>query len=769
MVYTNSNIISGDINEKPIGKNAISKFETTNGEENHLCEQFRNLFSGREDCWGILKGGCEKENLTDAHYLKHLHGEESLGIFPLLKDGKCNFAIVDFDFKSEDDRENMAREYAKKLVDELGNIDIGPCWTEISKSGLKHVWIFFQEPVKAKSIRNLLKSVLTDLGLKVANGTVEIFPKQDSLEEGQVGNYIHLPYFGAAAGSIDTRVIVDSETLKPLRLKDFLQRASENKVSSEQLENAVMRIDENELQEDDTYIEMPCSRLSPDNKQVIIETMKPYWKKGQRNQLTLCLSGLLAKQGISREDTLDIVIAIARLCGDSEISERKKTVNDTYRKFGKHQDILGYSGLKDILKAYDLEKLSSLFTSKSDFLLSKDNDWPRPLSPAAFNGLAGEIIKIIEPKSEADSAALLVNFLVGFGNLIGTKFSYEVEAHKHPGRLFAVLVGNTSKARKGTSWGHIKDILVKVDSNYEDRIQSGLSSGEGLIFASCNQSDEENKLVDKRLLLIEEEFSSVLRRANKDGNTLSQIIRSAWDSGNLQTITKRTPLRTKNAHISIIGHTTSDELLRDFKSTEMANGFGNRFLWVRVSRSKELPFGGSVNQEELKPLIQRLREVLEYTKDCIKVEWAEETIPLWVKEYSKLSKGTTGVVGAMTARAEAYVVRIASLYAILDKSAKIRPEHLYAAMEVWRYSEDSVKYIFGYKSDNSLESRILRYIRSNSDGVTKTQISGSLSRNVESEDIRRCLEKLEFEGNIKSEDLDTGGRRKTIYKPLYKH
>src|SRR4029077_3815744 len=50
--------------------------------------------------------------------------------------------------------------------------------------------------------------------------------------------------------------------------------------------------------------------------------------------------------------------------------------------------------------------------------------------------------------------------------------------------LFAVLVGESSKSRKGTSWQHTLRIFERADEEWKkNRIAGGLSSGEGLIWS----------------------------------------------------------------------------------------------------------------------------------------------------------------------------------------------------------------------------------------------------------------------------------------------
>src|ERR1043165_1861399 len=101
------------------------------------------------------------------------------------------------------------------------------------------------------------------------------------------------------------------------------------------------------------------------------------------------------------------------------------------------------------------------------------------------------------------------------------------------------------------------------------------------------------RIADKRLLAQEAEFAGVLRAIEPQGNTLSATMRQAWDSGNLRTMTRAEPITASGAHASVVGHITADELRSSLTETDKANGFANRFLFVAVKRSKELPFGGS--------------------------------------------------------------------------------------------------------------------------------------------------------------------------------
>jgi hypothetical protein len=113
-----------------------------------------------------------------------------------------------------------------------------------------------------------------------------------------------------------------------------------------------------------------------------------------------------------------------------------------------------------------------------------EKPWP-VLDAAAYYGLAGDITETISPHSEADEVGLLVQTLVAAGNMIGRRAYYMVESDRHYPTIFAIPVGQSSKARKGTSWGRVCAVARHADQQWvEGRTRGGLSSGEGLINVS---------------------------------------------------------------------------------------------------------------------------------------------------------------------------------------------------------------------------------------------------------------------------------------------
>ena len=250
-----------------------------------------------------------------------------------------------------------------------------------------------------------------------------------------------------------------------------------------------------------------------------------------------------------------------------------------------------------------------------------ERPWP-VLDDTALLGLAGEVVATISPHSEADPVALLVQFLAAVGNIVGRHCYYQVEGDRHHPNLFITLVGQSSKSRKGTSWGRVCSVAKLADLGWaETRRKGGLSSGEGLINEVRDPLvvwDKKNKIwdesdpgvSDKRMMVIEPEFAGALAVMERHGNTLSMLIRKAWDGDKLQTMTRSSPLSSTGAHISIIAHITEAEL-RARLWTDAANGFANRFMFPLVRRARELPFGGALSERDIIVLGERLKDVID--------------------------------------------------------------------------------------------------------------------------------------------------------------
>jgi hypothetical protein len=418
----------------------------------------------------------------------------------------------------------------------------------------------------------------------------------------------------------------------------------------------------------------------------------------------------------------------------------------------------------------DVESTSQAKPNGSGATTESEATWPAPLGQAAYHGIAGAFLKLVTPNTEADPAALLFQFLTYVGNVFGETAWVTIERTKHYANLFIVLVGATAKARKGTAEGWVRDLL-RMAAPAWDRgcVTSGLSTGEGLIARVRDPEYSKDKkgreelvhpgVADKRLLIIESEFSRPLHVMERSNATLSAVLRDAWDHKPLSILTRNDPVKAHGASISIAAHITYEELLRDLTDVSTANGFGNRFLWPAVRRSKRLPFGGNVGEDALEQLASTLRAAFEKPPGG-QVRFDEAARRRWNDIYESLTEDHPGLFGALTARTEAQVIHVALIYALLDQQHQIGIAHLNAALEVVRYSNDSVRHIFGDTTGNRIADTILKALRASPTGMSRWDISNTLfNRNVKADEIGGALSELLKAGKARNiQRDDTGGR-----------
>ena len=189
----------------------------------------------------------------------------------------------------------------------------------------------------------------------------------------------------------------------------------------------------------------------------------------------------------------------------------------------------------------------------------------------------------------------------------------------------------------------------------------------------------------------------------------------------------------------------------------MANGFANRFLWVCVQRSKFLPEGGDADETALAEVGRELDDVLAWARTSGEFSRDDKARAMWRGAYTRLSGDRYGLAGSLLGRAEAHVLRLSLLYAVLDRSHIITGEHLLAAIALWKYCEQSVEHIFGCSTGNPVADEILTHLRSNPDGSSRTAIRDAVGARVPADRIAGALAVLQEMGLGFKTKLEGGG------------
>ena len=348
---------------------------------------------------------------------------------------------------------------------------------------------------------------------------------------------------------------------------------------------------------------------------------------------------------------------------------------------------------------------------------------PRP-SEAMLYGLAGDVGRTAAATTEANPYAVCMSFMSFLSGMAGRDIYLPVGNTRHHPRLFTLHVGRSSRGRKGDALSLVHRIRHAIDKReFEHRTiggsllgqvhTGGLSTREGLVMFIHDgylQGKEETPAVeDKRLWIVESEFSNVLHQSKRDGNTLSASLRDAWDGVSIKPATKSFRTWASNPHIAIAAAITPTELVELMKARELSNGFANRFIIFWAERELLIPFPRATSEAALLEMVERTEKVLRFmkgdypaSKDNRSMAMSHEARAAYERLYRGLNAttGSARLDGILERRAP-MLLRMAMLFAMTDLTLTIEVHHIEAAQSWVAYWVDSVRYVFGEAADEA--------------------------------------------------------------------
>ena len=175
-------------------------------------------------------------------------------------------------------------------------------------------------------------------------------------------------------------------------------------------------------------------------------------------------------------------------------------------------------------------------------------------------------------------------------------------------------------------------------------------------------------------------------------------------------------------------------------------------------RVQLLPEGGHPDPLAQTDLPARLAANLATARHAGPVRLDEHARAAWHHAYRQLSQPTPGLAGAITARAEAHVIRLALLHALINGHTTIELPHLTAALELHDYAARSAKWTFDHATGDPLADQIHAALAHSPDGLTRTQLRDLFHRNRPGTRVEQALATLAHAGRATNQRILTAGR-----------
>jgi hypothetical protein len=441
----------------------------------------------------------------------------------------------------------------------------------------------------------------------------------------------------------------------------------------------------------------------------------------------------------------------------------------------------------------------SLYKSRGKAATAADGEFshytmPRPvLRREAMHGMLGQMAEAACSNSEAVSTSVAIHILTRFAATLGRTAYIEIGDHRRHLRMFSLIVGPTSKGRKGTS--------SEMPNNLFDIVQrrlwpygllpleklTALSTGEGLIQKvrdpySWTTGDKEHNdpgVLDKRLLCDISEFAGVLAQGKREGATLSTVLRDAFDGVPLTTPSATAFRRATDTHICVVGSVPETEIVKSLNDIDKTNGFANRFPMFYSARTKTVALPKPTDPMLMELFANHLATAVWLGARAGRIELDEDAISIWqFGLYDDIeSRDYPPLIGSLLGRRSTHTLIFAALIALLDHKSKIGGDHLSAAHAWMDYWAETVLFVFsnseqeeGAIKDKALRDKLVQLIgMMGGVKVSQSDLTKKATNNyagpVTAGHVQAALEALQRESpsRLHADKVTTVGRPATLY------
>lgn len=467
-------------------------------------------------------------------------------------------------------------------------------------------------------------------------------------------------------------------------------------------------------------------RLTDEQVAQIVTQLAPYWTEGRRHIVALGLAGMLAKAGVAQDQALAIVRRLCAETGDTDEPDRERTVVTTYMRRAAGAETAGYFSLRgrlpDTVLAWLDQELGRLREATVTVIMPGGRvERPAPVVPVEFEpppnvamrGWVADYIETVSPTTEAVPAFHLGCGLAVAGSLMGRRVGLECGEIVYP-NLFLLLVGPSGNSRKDTA---IKRALRLISDSHllggnvnvaEVKIATDVASSEGI---TRQLSEHPNSL------LYLTEFSKAVNNSRREGTkTITNTLMQAWDTPVvMQNMTKASPIEARFPFLSILA-ATQPEILADLMTdADIYSGFANRFLFICGGKGEPKPWPPALSKADSGRLYLDVMDAIKHYGEGT-IGRTDEADAYWQDWYLAFHGNTalSDEESAMVTRHPALALKLALIYAILDRSKRIDREHLEIGTAIVEWSWRNIRPMlptWGGSIDNKIQAKIIETLR----------------------------------------------------------
>lgn len=478
--------------------------------------------------------------------------------------------------------------------------------------------------------------------------------------------------------------------------------------------------------------------LPADRAEEIVNIYKPLNRKGQKHVLCLAIAAQLGKAGMSEEQTLSIVRAIA--AEDEKPWDREKAVQDTYAKLRDGVVVSGYFALKNYVDEDAIGKVDAILEpirkkqgprlvlmggksgSGKDGVASTFA--PHPIPDACFYGWHRAWRDLVAPTTGAADAFHLAASMTMQAATMGRRVSAIYSGGPVMPNLFSITVGRTGFSFKDTAYNRTMEMRKHGHQMLRDQGQNvlmndfselrDLASREALVRSHAAHSNR---------YLFASEFTPILKNANREStSTLLDGLIYVWDcpdaiENNSIAAKKDMGNVALNPTLNIYGGIQPDRMSVEMTDNVMTSGLGNRlsiFMGTAKHRHPNTPSLDVVAAGEL--YIDLWAAITSYSTGS-RVVMNDQSEKVWAEWFDAQNWDSEDeLANDMKTRHPVMVQKWALMFAVTDQSRFIEPRHLEPALAVcdWMWANIQL-YLpsWGVSTDRKIEERILAVLQKN--------------------------------------------------------